>query len=150
MDYVNATRSFLDDESTWPAVHVELNDIQGLWGGRRISVAGTRHVVVQLVQPGLLERRYEFELNPAVWMQLLEVLIEKDFATIQPAERLGIPDEARPRITVVNAAKDQRSVAQWAGVKDERFDAVYQALRQLERLTDRLEPVYEGPYTVAG
>jgi hypothetical protein len=118
-----------------------------LWGGRRISISGTRQVVVQLVQPGQLESRYEFELPRAAWTQLLEVFIEQDFVTIQPPERAGIPDEARPRITLTNAVRDQRSVSKWSGMKDERFDAVYQAMLQIEKLTTPLEPVYQGRYT---
>ena len=148
MDDVNATQFFLGDESMWSAVHVELDDIQGLWGGRRIAVIGTRQVVVQRVQLGMQERRYVFELGPAAWMQLLQVIVENDFVTIQPMERSGIPDEARPCITVENAAKEERSVAKWAGVNDERFDALYQALLKMETLTEALEPVYEGPYVV--
>jgi hypothetical protein len=67
--------------------------------------------------------------------------------TIRPPERLGIPDEARPRITLVNAVRDRRSVAKWAGVSDGRFEAVYRAMIELERLSQQLEPVYEGPYS---
>jgi hypothetical protein len=143
---VNATQAFLGDESTWSAVQVELIDVHAMWGGRRISVAGTRQVVMQLVQPGMRERRYELELSAAAWRHLLGVFIEHDFVTIEPPERPGIPDEARPQITLVNAVQDRWSVAKWAGVSEGRFEAVYRVLIELERLTQQLEPVYEGPY----
>ena len=109
MGQVNATRVFLGDEPLWSAACVELNDVQGLWGGRRIYVEGPKRVVVRLVRP-------------------------------------GIPDEARPSITLVNAAGDKRVVAKWAGVKNERFDTVYSAMARLETFTTHLEPVSTGPY----
>ncbi len=68
------------------------------------------------------------------WQQLIQVLIENDFVTINPIERPGIPDEGRPRITLVNAAGDQCVVAKWAGVEDVRFNAVYTALMRLKSL----------------
>ena len=145
MEYDNATQNFLGGESLWSDARVELNDVQGLWGGLNISVAGTRRAVVQRVLPGMMELRYEFELDAAAWRRLLEVLVANDFVTIRPAERPGIPDEARPRITLVNAANDRRSVAKWAGVEDARFEAVYRALMQVESLTGSLEPVRVEP-----
>jgi hypothetical protein len=126
---------------------VELDDVQALWGGRRIAVAGPGWAVVERVRPGMRVWRYEVALGPAAWMALLRVLVENDFATIAPAERPGIPDEARPRITLVNAAQEQRSVSKWAGVQDARFEAVYQALLQVERLTEQLDPAAHGPHS---
>lgn len=146
LENANATQVFLGDESRWSSARVELHDVQGLWGGRRIYIAGTGQVVVQRVLPGMRERRYALELSAAAWTQLLRTFIEKDFVTIRPPERPGIPDEARPQITLVNAAKEQRSVAKWAGVSEGRFEAVYRALLEVERLTEQLKPVYEGPY----
>jgi hypothetical protein len=146
MVYVNATQVFLGDASQSGNARIELNDVQGLWGGRNISVAGSRRAIVQRVQPGLIERRYEFELDAATWTRLLEVLVATDFLTIRPAERPGIPDEPRPCVTIVNAQGERRSVAKWAGVEDVRFDGVYRTLLQLASLTEMLEPVHVEPY----
>jgi hypothetical protein len=142
----NATRAFLGSETQWAAARVELSDVQGLWGGRRIQAAGSGQVIVQLVQPGMIERRYQFALDAGEWKRLLDLLVEKDFLTIRPIERPGIPDESRPCITLVNAQGNQWAVAKWAGVKEERFHSVYAALRSLETFTPHLEPVYSGPY----
>jgi hypothetical protein len=147
MKQVNATRAFLGDEPQWSVARVELYDVEGLWGGRRIYAEGSQRLVVQLVQPGRLERRYELSLGDGELKQLLDVFVENDFLTIKPFERPGIPDEARPRIALENAAGDKWVVAKWAGVRDRRFEAVYSALTQLERLTTDLAPVYTGPYT---
>jgi len=146
MEQDNATRAFLGDEAHWSAARVELYDVQGLWGGRRISVAGPKQVVVRRVLTGRLERRYEFDLNADEWKRLLDSFVEYDFVTIKPMERPGIPDEARPTITLVNVGGEKCVVAKWAGVKDERFDAVYSAMMRLEAFTAHLEPVYSGPY----
>lgn len=150
MEHVlNATQVFLGDEARWAGGRVELDDVQGLWGGRRIAVAGPGWAVVERVQPGMAAWRHEVALGPAAWMALLRVFVENDFATIAPAERPGIPDEARPRITLANAAREERTVSKWAGVADARFEAVYEALLQIERLAERLEPVAQGPDNAA-
>jgi hypothetical protein len=146
MEQVNATQEFLGDETQRAAASIELYDVQGLWGGQRIYVEGGKRAVVQLIQPGMLERRYEFTPGEDVIKRLLELMVENDFLTIKPGERLGKPDEARPRITLVNAEGNKWAVAKWARVQDERFDAILQGLLRLEELTKTLDPVYSGPY----
>jgi hypothetical protein len=148
MEQLNATQQFLGDETQWPAARVELYDVQGLWGGRRIYVEGTKRVVAQLVEPTMRERRYEFALRQDDLKRLLDLFVENDFLTIRPPERAGIPDEARPSIRLVNEDGDEREVAKWAGVTDERFDRLYQALLRLEALAQEGEPVYRGPYAL--
>ena len=145
MPQTNATADFLGDETRWPAARIELNDVQALWGGRRIVLQGSGRAVVRVLQRGGSERRYEFELSTAEARQFLERFVENDFLTIQPRERPGIPDESRPRITLVNAAQQEWSVAKWAGVEEGRFDDIYAALLRLEKSTGHLEPVYSGP-----
>jgi hypothetical protein len=122
MEQFNATRDFLGSEIQRAAAWFEFYDVQGLWGGRRIYVEGIKRAVVQLIQPKMLERRYEFAPGKDEIIRLLDLFVANDFLTIQPSERPGIPDEVRPRITLVNAAGDKWAVAKWAGVKDERFD----------------------------
>ncbi len=146
MEQRNPTQVFLGDETHWPAVSIELFDVQGLWGGRRIRVRDGGQMTVQIVQPGMIEQRYELRLSPFDFRQLLSTLIENDFVTLHPAERPGIPDEARPTITVINAAGDKWTVAKWAGVEDARFGAIYAEFLRIEALTQSLEPVYHGPF----
>ncbi len=138
MEPGNPTRVFLGDETHWPAVSIELFDVQGLWGGHRIRVTDGGQMTVRIVQRGMIEQRYELQLNPADFQQLMEALIENDFVTLHPAERPGIPDEARPTITVINAAGEKWTVAKWADVKDARFDAIYAEFLRLEALTQTL------------
>src|SRR5512143_1348873 len=148
MEQGNTTQVFLGDEAHWPAVTIELFDVQGLWGGRRIRVTDGRQLMVQIVQRGMIEQRYELRLSESNFQQLLRTLIENDFLTLRPAERPGIPDEARPTITVINAAGEKWTIAKWAGVKDARFGAIYAEFLKLEALTQSLEPMYRGPFEV--
>jgi hypothetical protein len=145
LEHLNATRDFLGDEAQRAAAKFELYDVQGLWGGRIIYAEGLQRAVVRLVQPGMFERRYEFASGDEL-RRILDLFVEHDFLSIQPAERPGIPDEARPRITLVNASGEKRSISKWARVKDERFDTLYRALLHLEEFTHTIEPVYSGPY----
>ena len=136
-------------KAQWPAVSIELYDVQGLWGGRRIRVRGDGQLIVQIIGHGLIEQRYELTLSPSGFQQLLKALIENDFLTLHPEERPGIPDEAGPTITVINAAGEKWAVAKWAGVKDERFAAIYAEFLRLEVLTQSIEPVYRGPFRLS-
>ncbi len=132
----NATQIFLGDESGWSAASIELHDVQGLWGGHIIRVTGARRVTVQIIPTTRIERRAEFELDVADWQQLMQVLIENDFVTIQPLERPGLPDEGWPRLTLINAVGEQHVVSKWAGVVDQRFGVVYSALLRLKNLSE--------------
>lgn len=146
MEPVNATRTFLGTEPQWSAARIELDDVQGLWGGRAILLEGAGRVVVRLIQPAMLEHRYEFVLGEDERKGLLDLFVENDFLTIKPGERPGRADEARPTLILVNAAGESWRVAKWAGVKDERFDALYAAIAQLETYTQHLAPTYSGPH----
>ena len=146
MEQVNSTRDFLGDETQRAAASMELYEVQGLWGGRRIYVESNKRAVVQLIQPNMLEHRYEFALEENEIKRILDLFVENDFLTIKANERPGIPDEARPRITLVNAAGEKWAVSKWAGVKDDRFDRIYQALLRIERFAQTIDPVYSGPY----
>jgi hypothetical protein len=145
----NATAAFLGEGAQTAGARLELSDVQGLWGGRRTRVDGGR-AVVRVVSPGLSVHRCEFGLEPGEWQRLLDLLVEQDFLTIRPPERLGIPDESRPAITLVNTKGEEWTVAKWAGVKDVRFEAIQAALLKLEAMTAGLEPVYTGPYLASG
>ena len=146
MEASNATQTFLGEGTGRDAARVEMRDVQGLWGGRIIA-AEREKAVVRIIGRGMAERRFEIGLGQEEWNRLLDALIENDLVTIQPEERMGIPDEARPSITLVNAAGERHTVEKWAGVKDARFEAVYAAITRLEGLTQGIEPVYNGPYT---
>ncbi len=119
--------------SDWKAARVELDDVQALWGGRRIVLHGGR-VSIEVIERGGREQRYVLEFDRDQLIEILQQFVHSDFLTIHPSERPGRPDEARPKITLTNASGQATSVAKWAGVKDARFDALHARLLQLEKL----------------
>src|SRR5690349_20707875 len=132
MSEANATNTFLGSKKVRSAVRITLDDIQPMWGGRQIILPGSGQVTIRIVEHGLVERRYEITLSPVDLGRIFAAIIENDFLTIQPADRPGLPDEGRPKITLANAAHKTHAVEKWAGVKDARFDMIYVALVQLE------------------
>lgn len=142
----NQTRSLLREEYLWPGASLELDDIQWLHGGRRIFLYGTGQTVVQVVSPGPQERRYEFRLGREEVRRLFRLCIDNDLAAIKPEQRPGLPDEAQPRLTLTSINGYNRQVSKWAGVREDHFEAIYTALRQLEAQTQQMEPVFTGRY----
>jgi hypothetical protein len=124
----NATADFLDTKYLRWQASVQLDDVQALFGGVRLRVGGSgQGQLERVVQGGQITSRRIF-LNPRQVEQFWQLCIAHDFLTIQPDERPGRPDEARPRITLRNFRGEEHSVAKWAGVQDARFEAIYQAL----------------------
>jgi len=146
MTATNQTQKFLGPESTWLGASLELYDVQGLHGGRRIFIYGTGQAVVQLVLPDRQEQRYEFELGRAEVRRLLQLCLEQNLVTIKPAERRGLPDEARPQLKLINGDQMYRTIRKWAGVEDARFDAIYTALLDLEARAVQQGPTYSGQF----
>lgn len=128
---MNETQRFLGDKTTWAQAAARLDDVQPLWGGRRVWVTGRGEVTVQVVAPGGHERQVGLLIHPAGWAALVQQFIDQDFLTISPAERPGRPDEARPTLTLTNPAGAQYSLSKWAGVPAPRFDVLYRAFLAL-------------------
>lgn len=124
----NQTQAFLGRGDRWRAARIELDDVQPLWGGRRVSVAGTGSCGVQIVGPAGAETRRAFVLLPEEVRRLFALCVENDILATPPSARPGLPDEARPAITLVNGDGQRRQAAVWAGAMDAAFRAVYVAL----------------------
>ncbi len=146
MSPTNATERFLGDEGRRLRTSVELRDVQGLWGGRRILITGVGRALVQIVTPSMEEKRYELTPSEDQIRALLAHFIEVDFLTIPSDGRAGIPDEARPSIRLTSHSGVTHAIAKWAGIKDERFDSLYRAIRAFEEETRGRQPVYVGMY----
>lgn len=145
----NATARFLGSASQWSKCKIVLHDVQGLFGGRDICIDGLHDCIISLVSQGLQEKRFRMKLFPEETYVLRRLCIEGDLAALKIKERPGLPDEARPEITLTNAAGETCSVAKWAGDKVPEFDNVYEALMALERKTQNKKPEYEGKYEPA-
>ena len=127
---MNATELFLG-ERPFTNTQLILDDVQALWGGRRLVVAGTGTAVLTTVARGGGPQTRHFSLGEQEVQRLFVLCVAVDFVTISMPERRGVPDEARPTITLMNGNGRRHSVAKWANDKDERFDSLYQALLQL-------------------
>lgn len=142
----NRTALFLGTGASRASATVILKDVQGLWGGRNIFVTGNGTVTVQIVERGMKEKRYRFAMEGKANQQLLARFIDNDYCTISPETRMGQPDEARPAITLVNSAGKAHTVEKWANDRHARFDALYEAILELEKFCVNHDPVYEGAY----
>lgn len=136
----NATSEFLGAEYNWDKAQIELDDVQALHGGVRLWIASWGKPFVRRVAPGGQETLYKIPFSRDEKSALLGQFVAQDFLTIVPQERSGIPDEARPFITLTNHQQEKHTVAKWAGVRDERFDVLYAALRALADRADDVKP----------
>jgi hypothetical protein len=138
----NETAEFLGHRYSWSSAGIELEMVQPLFGGVRVRLptwTGSLVFVTRVSADGE-ETKYRLGLGMGEKEGLCESFVEQDFLTIQPEERPGIPDEARPRITLTNRQHQSHTVAKWAGVVDERFDALYELLLALAARTAGQEP----------
>jgi len=160
METKNKTAEFLIHEYSWNKASLELRDVQPLFGGVTVRLPGWTHsqAFVSRIAPDGTETKYRLPLK---WSQgekeqIIRLCVEHDFLTIQPAERPGIPDEARPSLTLGNSKRESHTIAKWAGVADARFDAIYQVLLALAGRTEDLLPikprfnVWQKGLTIAG
>ncbi len=122
---VNETAVFLQILSFQQLI---LDDVQALFGGQRIVIDRDGTAVIEKVAAGggVTERRQEVNVS-----KFAQLLIKVDFVTITLPKRTGVPDEARPTITVVNRNGRSHTVAKWINDTHARFDAIYEALLAL-------------------
>lgn len=143
----NQTEEFLGKQTEWPAAALQLYALQGLWGGRIITVSGAGRVVARLVSRGMWEQRYEWWLDAAATQTLFALLIYHDFAALSLTLRPGIPDETLSQLSLTNSQGTIITHAQWQNDSQPIFDALTAAILNLESQTETLEPVYAGPYS---
>ncbi|MCP4427861.1 MAG: hypothetical protein GY803_25540, partial [Chloroflexi bacterium] len=137
------TASFLGYEFNWSKAGIELDDVQPLHGGVRVKLPAytMSQALITQVAPGGKETKYRLSLGLKEKDELCRLFIEQEFLTIQPEERSGIPDEARPSITLTNRQRQSHTVAKWTGVADPRFDALYDALMALSQRTEKMKEI---------
>jgi hypothetical protein len=112
---------------------LELADVQALWGGRRITVSGDGTAVIEIVTRDDRSQQHTLTLSQTQVHHIFQLCIDNDFVTIQIEERMGIPDETRPCLTLVNTRKDSCAICKWARMQNGRFDAIYTVLLALEQ-----------------
>jgi hypothetical protein len=129
-----------------------LHDIQGLFGGEAIWVAEDRTAIIQIVEegsaqtPGLWERRYMTHLSADQWAEMERLVGAHNFLSITMPERLGVPDEAHPLISVTTKDGTTTRVRKWANDKHRDFDVTYGFLRNLCRTEEGRKLIREGQF----
>jgi hypothetical protein len=141
----NVTGNFLGPADQWPRCGLELQDVHPLFGGEAVLVEGSGACVIRVVRKGQ-EERYSLKLASDEALSLWKLCIGNDLLGVEVPQRVGVMDEARPEITLRNAAGQTRSVVKWARQKVQGFDSVYEALLKLVDKTETLKPGYEGKY----
>ncbi len=139
----NETSQFLGRDYQWHDAEIRLEDVQALYGGVRLWIAKWGKPSVRRIVRGGAETRYKVPFARDEKIELLQLFVKQDFLTIKPPERAGIPDEARPTITLTNAKRETHTVAKWTGVQDERFDRLYDALLVIADRSKDVRPELE-------
>ncbi|MDJ0752344.1 MAG: hypothetical protein QNJ45_02420 [Ardenticatenaceae bacterium] len=143
----NDTAEFLGHRFSWSKAQFSLEDVQALHGGVKVSILSWGDYFVHQIAPDGEKISYKIPISSAERDYLVNLFVEQDFVTIKPQERMGIPDEARPVITLRNSKGRERTVSKWAGEKNERFDELYQALKALAAQTEKgklIKPRFNG------
>jgi hypothetical protein len=146
MSLRNRTQALLGARARWPEARLELEDIPSRQSGRRIFVCGSGHVVVQLVSADRQETRYEFRLEPGVASGLLQLCIDHDLIAFKPVLWPGPPSSHTIILRLSYGIPYGNSIRKVAGTTEPRFDAIYQAMLDLEGRTKAQKPTYQGPY----
>lgn len=156
----NKTAEFLIHKYSWNKASLELHDVQPLFGGVNVLIPGwtSGEAYVSQYAPDGTETKYRLPLK---WSegekeQIIRLCVEHDFLTIQPEDRSGVPDEARPSLTLRNSKRESHTVAKWAGMANARFDVIYRAMLALAERTQDLQPIkprftaWQKGLTIAG
>jgi hypothetical protein len=128
-----------------------LEDVQALRGGRILYLRGDGGGVCRVInrrppQPDFFEKRFVFTVDAEVMASLMKTIDDRAFFDLTIPERAGVPDEARPTITVTLRSGKSRTVAQWANDKHEDFDVVYRACLAIADSGAQREAQYDGKY----
>jgi hypothetical protein len=106
---------------------VRLDDVQGLFGGQTLVIDATGGVFARKVAERK-EVRYHLKLTPDELKALLEFIPTSGIYDYVENPRPGVPDEARPSLTLILPNRKQYMAEKWANTKDEHFDKLYQRL----------------------
>ena len=118
---------------------VRLDDVQGLFGGQTLVIDATGGVFVRKVSQQK-EVSYHLKLTPEELKTLLEFIPTSGIYDYVENRRYGVPDEARPRLTLILPNRKQSTAEKWANTKDDHFDKLYQRLLGLVEQAAKTKP----------
>ncbi|MFI0607150.1 MAG: YbjN domain-containing protein [Anaerolineae bacterium] len=126
------TRAFLGDTAGWQGAQLILDDVNGLWGGLRVTVRGDGNAYVTMVDVSLAEQHFWLPLGVDRALAVLDLAAQQDLLAVPVSGRVPVPDETSTRLQVINAAGETRTVVRWAhDDPDTRFDVVREGLMAL-------------------
>jgi hypothetical protein len=127
---------------------VILHDVHGLYGGQNLYLNVDGQVVMQIVRPnkGLQEERYSGSISKKMLQSLKAIIKKHKFFEIEIPDRLGIPDEARPAITIKLLSGESKTISKWAGDSHPDFDAIYGYLFDIVKKASKACEIYKGSY----
>ena len=140
------TATFFGPEQTWGDARIELQDVHGLWGGQAIYVEGSGRCVVQLVDKSLTSRVWNVKLQAREAQVIIKQAIEQDLLALEIPDRMGVPDEARHALLLVNGGEQIRELDKWENDKVQRFDLIVNALKGLMQKVQGEQPDAQGPF----
>ena len=109
---------------------IRLDDVQGLFGGQTLLLDSDGNLFVCTVRAGE-EHRYHMKLPAEELIAILAFIPTSGIAHYRERKRDGVPDEARPAITLTLPKQEKLHAEKWANDQDPHFDKLYQRLLQL-------------------
>jgi hypothetical protein len=147
----------LQSETSQPDKRVNLNsivmvilkDVQPLYGGQNLYLSRNGTGFCQLVSrhpgvPALFEKRYRFALPSDAMRELLQLISDHSFVDIASSVKPGLPDSAKPTISVRFASGKSVSVSRWLHDNHTDFDAIYRALLEVVKSSAQTGKLVDG------
>ena len=143
------SRAESKNENTLQAVM--LKDVHPFYGGqnlylRRDGTGFCQVVTWKAEASGFYEQRYRIALSSDSIQHLADLIKSHSFFQLSTIERAGLPDEARPTISVTLISGKSLSISKWANDKHPDFDVIYEALLEYIQAAKLSRPLYEGTY----
>jgi hypothetical protein len=130
---------------------VMLKDVHPLHGGRNVYLRGDGTGFCQVVNwqtkaSNLYERRYRIAVSHDWMLRLAHLMRSAAFSSLSFPARPGVPDEAKPAISVAFFSGTTLHVSKWANDTYPAFDQIYEVLLAEVQSAQRATPVHEGTY----
>lgn len=130
---------------------VMLKDVHPLHGGRNLYLRGDGTGFCQVVNwetkaSSLYERRYRIAVSHDWMLRLAHLMRSPAFSSPSSPARPGVPDEAKPAISVAFVSGTTLHVSKWANDTYPAFDQIYEVLLAEVQSAQRATPVHEGTY----
>jgi hypothetical protein len=126
----NETTRFLGPESDWEACALDVDDVHGFWGGRRLRLDGRGSLRVE-IHPG--GRVFQGQVESDRVIKILRRACRLDLLGVpEPPRHIPVPDETSASVTLYNADGAKRRRGCWARAPIAAVVEVYHALLDLE------------------